>query len=92
MKCDKCDGKGEEMTYSSFDIEAGLQECVNCKGTGKLTTEQETIYNLKNMSIHEDLTVSDGCYATRVIGGWIYNHYSMETGDVTSSVFVTNPC
>lgn len=88
MNCDKCKGIGKVKSYNDYDLECGESKCNKCEGSGILTSQQELDYTLLHMQTHEEYRVDDCSFVLRVIGGWIYNYYSIETGNITSSVFV----
>lgn len=42
----------------------------------------------RTLKLHETVSIEDGTQVMRVLDGWVYTFTSLETGDVTSSVFV----
>lgn len=50
-----------------------------------MNTEEKTIYDLK---LHESIDVGNHTTATRVPGGWIYEHYDVDAGLMYATTFV----
>jgi hypothetical protein len=40
--------------------------------------KNKTAVQLHELELHEELEITETCYAMRVIGGWIYKHYTSK--------------